>query len=52
MKYQIITIGGATRDITFFTKEGILIDNHRDVLRQKLLAFEYGAKIRVDRFHG
>lgn len=51
MKYQIITIGGATRDITFLTDEGILIDNHRDVLRQKLLAFEYGAKIKVDRFY-
>lgn len=51
MKYQIITIGGATRDITFLTTDGILIDNHRDVLRQKLLAFEYGAKIKVDRFH-
>lgn len=51
MKYDIITIGGATRDVTFLTEEGILIDNHRDVLRQKLLAFEYGAKIRVDRFH-
>ncbi|MDD3285376.1 MAG: carbohydrate kinase family protein [Patescibacteria group bacterium] len=51
MKYQIITVGGATRDITFLTDEGILIDNHRDVLRQKLLAFEYGAKIKIDRFH-
>lgn len=51
MKYKIISIGGATRDITFFTKEGILIDNHRDILRQKLLAFEYGAKIQVDNFH-
>lgn len=51
MKYQIITIGGATRDITFLTPEGVLIDNHQDILRQKLLAFEYGAKIKVDRFH-
>jgi sugar/nucleoside kinase (ribokinase family) len=51
MKYKVISIGGATRDITFFTEEGILIDNHRDILRQKLLAFEYGAKIQVDHFH-
>jgi len=41
MKYDIITIGGATEDITFYTKEGVLIDNKKDVLRQKLLAFEY-----------
>lgn len=51
MKYKIISIGGATRDITFLTEEGILIDNHRDILRQKLLAFEYGAKIQVNHFH-
>ena len=50
MKYDFITIGGATRDIAFFTDEGLLIDNKRDPLRQKLLAFEYGAKIRIDKF--
>ena len=48
MKYDIITIGGATEDITFSTSEGILIDNQKDLLRQKLLAFEYGAKIKID----
>lgn len=51
MKYNVVTIGGATRDITFLTKDGVLIDNHRDILRQQLLAFEYGAKIKVDHFH-
>jgi len=51
MKNHIITVGGATRDTTFFTDEGVLIDNQRDVLRQKLLAFEYGAKIKIDRFY-
>lgn len=51
MKYDIITIGGATEDITFYTIEGVLIDNKKDVLRQKLLAFEYGAKIKIDKAH-
>jgi len=51
MKYDILTIGGATRDITFFTKEGLLIKNPDDLLRQELLAFEQGAKIEVDKFH-
>jgi len=51
MLYDFISIGGATRDISFFTDQGILLDNHQDVLRQKLLAFEYGAKIRVDKFY-
>lgn len=49
MKYNFITIGGATEDITFYTGEGILINNKKDLLKQKLLAFEYGAKIKVDR---
>ncbi len=49
MKYDVITIGGATEDITFYTCEGVLIDNKKDVLRQRLLAFEYGAKIQVDK---
>jgi sugar/nucleoside kinase (ribokinase family) len=51
MAYNFITIGGATRDISFFTDQEVLIDNPGDVLRQKLLAFEYGAKIKVDKFY-
>ena len=49
MKYDVITIGGATEDISIFTPEGRIIDNPKDLLCQKLLAFEYGAKIKVDR---
>jgi len=49
MKYDVITIGGATEDYTFYTDEGVLIDNKKDVLRQKLLAFEYGAKVKIDK---
>lgn len=51
MVYDFITIGGATRDISFITNQGLLINNPRDILRQQLLAFEYGAKIRVDHFY-
>jgi len=52
MKYDFITIGGATRDIAFFTDAGILVDDKNDPfnLKRKLLSFEYGAKIRVDEF--
>jgi len=50
MKYDFLTIGGVTEDIVFFTKEGILIDNKADILREKLLAFEYGAKINIKEF--
>ncbi|MDD4271728.1 MAG: PfkB family carbohydrate kinase [Patescibacteria group bacterium] len=49
MKYDVITIGGATEDITFYTDEGVLINNKKDLTKQKLLAFEYGAKVKVDK---
>lgn len=49
MKYDFITIGGATEDVLIFTDEGVLIDNKKDVLKQKLLAFEYGAKVKVNK---
>ena len=45
LKNKITTIGGATRDIMFYTDEMVLLDNKKDLLRQKLIAFEYGAKL-------
>ena len=45
MKNTVTTIGGATRDIMFYTDDMLLLDNKQDLLRQKLIAFEYGAKI-------
>lgn len=50
MKYDVITIGGATEDLSFYTDEGVFIENKKDILRQKLLAFEYGAKLKVSRY--
>lgn len=49
MAYDMITVGGATEDITFYTSEGVLIDNKKDLTRRRLLAFEYGAKIKIDK---
>ncbi len=49
--YDFITIGGTTRDISFFTDQGVLIKEGTDILHQKLLAFESGAKIKVDKFY-
>jgi len=49
--YDFITIGGTTRDISFFTDQGVLLNNKKDILRQKILAFESGAKIKVDKFY-
>jgi sugar/nucleoside kinase (ribokinase family) len=50
MKYDFLTIGGATEDVTFYTHDGVLVDNKQNILQQKLLAFEYGAKVSVDKF--
>lgn len=49
LKYDFLTIGGATEDITFYTNEATMIDNKKDILRQKLMAFEYGAKLNVEK---
>ena len=43
---NIITIGGAVRDITFLTDEGRVIETPENLTEQALLGFEYGAKIK------
>jgi sugar/nucleoside kinase (ribokinase family) len=48
MKYDFITIGGITEDFFIYTHEGVVINNKKDPLKQRLLGFEYGAKILVD----
>jgi sugar/nucleoside kinase (ribokinase family) len=45
MKMDITTIGGATEDMMFYTEEAELIDNKNNLLKQKLIGFEYGAKL-------
>jgi len=50
-KFTIITFGGVTQDIMFYTTEGVLIKNPKDPLKQELIGFEYGAKIRSDKVH-
>ncbi|OGY94266.1 MAG: hypothetical protein A2406_02085 [Candidatus Komeilibacteria bacterium RIFOXYC1_FULL_37_11] len=42
---KITTIGGATRDIMFYTDDMVIVDNKSDLLRKKLIGFEYGAKV-------
>ena len=44
-KYDVVTIGGATRDIIFYTDQGRIIHTPDDILRQKMISFEYGAKL-------
>ena len=51
MTYDILTIGGIMRDIIFLTKDGLVINNAKDPLRQKLIGFELGAKIYVKKVY-
>ncbi len=47
-KYDVITIGGATRDFFISTNKGLIVENKKNLTQKKLLAFEYGAKIYSD----
>lgn len=48
---KILAIGTSLIDTTFETKEGILIDNKKDLTRQKLVGFELGAKIEPKKIY-
>lgn len=50
MNYDFITVGGACEDLSIFTDDGVLVDNPKDVVKQKLLGFEYGSKVKVKKF--
>ncbi len=43
---NIVTIGGAVRDITFLTDKGRIIETPKNLTERALLGFEYGAKIK------
>lgn len=50
-KFDVITIGGATQDIMYYTDDAEIINNKKNILKQKLIAFEYGAKIISNNVH-
>lgn len=49
--FNVLTIGGAARDIIFITDKGRIISTPQNLTEQKLLAFEYGAKIKSDQVY-
>src|SRR3990167_894402 len=49
-KFDVVSIGGATSDFMFYSGEGELISTG-NLTKQKLLAFEYGAKIMADKLY-
>jgi len=44
-KFDVVTIGGAVKDITFYTNQGRIFSTPENFTAQKMIAFEYGAKI-------
>ncbi len=44
-KYNVVSIGGATRDIVFYTSQGKVISTPKNLIMQKMISFEYGAKL-------
>ncbi len=48
MKYDIITIGSVTEDITFRTSKGVLLKRSVGGRQATFLAFAYGTKVRID----
>lgn len=48
---DIVTFGSAVRDVTFCTKAGRIFNTPEDLTSQKMLAFEFGAKIHVTDSH-
>lgn len=49
-QWDVITIGGATRDLMFYSSEGELVTTD-NLTKHKMLAFEYGAKILADKIY-
>lgn len=47
MRYDVVTIGGSVKDVTFFTDQGQVFTTPQNLTAQKMLAFEYGAKINI-----
>lgn len=44
-KFDVLTLGSAMIDHTFYTPDVVLIAHPEDPLRQRLMGFEYGAKL-------
>jgi sugar/nucleoside kinase (ribokinase family) len=48
MKHEVICIGSACKDVFFPTSEGKIIDTPEDLLAQKKIEFELGAKYKIE----
>ncbi|MFZ5364589.1 MAG: carbohydrate kinase family protein [Patescibacteria group bacterium] len=49
--FQVAVFGSLIKDIEFFSDEIFVIENKKDITRQKMFAFEYGAKLPIDKVY-
>lgn len=50
--FDVISIGGAVKDFVFYTDQGRVFLTPDNLTAQRMLAFEYGAKINPKEFYG
>lgn len=48
-KFQIICVGSSSKDIFFPTEEGLVFDTPEDIMAQKKISFELGAKYQIEK---
>src|SRR3989344_3924595 len=46
--FDVVTIGGAVKDTTFYTNRGKFIATPDNLTAQRMLAFEYGSKVYIE----
>lgn len=49
--FAVVTVGSVVRDVTMFTTQGQVLKTPGNVTAQRLVGFEYGAKINVPQVH-
>src|SRR3989344_2440738 len=49
--FDVVCIGGVVRDITFYTDKGKIIRTPENLTAQRMIGFEYGAKINIFNTH-
>ena len=49
--FDVVTVGSVIRDITMFTAQGRVFKTPDNLTAQRVIGFEYGAKVKVSNAH-
>ncbi|MDD5110259.1 MAG: carbohydrate kinase family protein [Patescibacteria group bacterium] len=50
-RFDVVTVGSVIRDVTMYTNQGIVFRTPENITTQRVIGFEYGAKVRVPQAH-